>query len=127
MALEQQSDAVTREMKAKAEAMRTTYVDLSRLTIEREIAQLIPETMERRYRLVCIGKRADNKLVCAMEDPQDVFALDDIKIRTKYDVEPVLCHRQHLEDTWPHVYGQDDKWTELIKDASTSSAVELLK
>ncbi|MHB2018719.1 MAG: GspE/PulE family protein [Candidatus Xenobia bacterium] len=127
MALEQQLDALTREMQRKAEAMRTTYVDLSRMTIEREIAQLIPETMARRYRLICIGKRADNKLVCAMEDPQDVFALDDIKIRTKYDVEPVLCHRQHLEDCWPHVYGQDDKWTELIKDASTSSAVELLK
>src|SRR5580658_838004 len=98
-----QTDSLTREMTAMAQSMRTEYVDLSKMSVDKEIANLIPETMAKRYRLLCIGK-VENRLVCAMEDPLDLFALDDLKIKTRYDVQPVLCAKQHLEQTWQAVY-----------------------
>jgi type IV pilus assembly protein PilB len=85
-----------KEMEKRAQRMRVRYVDLSKMTIDRELATLIPEQMCRRYRMICVGK-AEKKLILAMADPVDVFALDDVKIKTGFDAEPVLSAVEDIE------------------------------
>jgi type IV pilus assembly protein PilB len=46
--------------------------------------------MVRKYQLVAIDKK-DNKLVIAMVDPLNFFAVDDVKLYTKMDLETVLA------------------------------------
>ena len=65
-------------------------VDLNKYDVNIEVVTLIPESMVRKYKLVAIDKK-DNKLVIAMVDPLNFFAVDDVKLFTKMDLETVLA------------------------------------
>jgi len=86
-----------------AEVMKIPYVRLSDISIDREIALIIPSSMALRYNLVCIGRK-DNTLIIAMDDPLDVFAIDDIRFRTGYDVESVLSSEEDIKAAHRLIY-----------------------
>lgn len=65
-------------------------VDLNKYDINIDVVTLIPESMVRKYKLIAIDKK-DNKLVIAMVDPLNFFAVDDVKLFTKMDLETVLA------------------------------------
>ncbi|SES71579.1 type II secretion system protein E (GspE) [Natronincola peptidivorans] len=66
------------------------HVVLDNYYIEPEIPRLISEKLARRHSLIPI-KKERGKLVVAMVDPLNIFALDDIRISTGYDVEAVIA------------------------------------
>ncbi|MBC5825684.1 MAG: type II secretion system ATPase GspE [Candidatus Eremiobacteraeota bacterium] len=104
-------------MWARAEELGKIYVDLSNRKIDIEIASLIPESTARRHRLVCIG-RMDKKITLAMSDPTDIFALDDVRIRTGCIPEPVLSFVDDIERANDAVYSTgDSKWQSIVGDA----------
>ncbi|MBM3465746.1 MAG: type II secretion system protein GspE, partial [Armatimonadetes bacterium] len=106
------------ELESRARKMRTQFVDLKKMTIDKEIGNLIPEAMARRYQFVCIGK-LDKKVTLAMADPLDVFAIDDVKIRTGFDVESVLASPDAIELAIKEVYGEDTSWKEVVTMAES--------
>jgi len=64
-------------------------VDLSEVDIPKEIATLIPKHIAQRHGIIPIGKEG-NKLVVAVSDPSNPYAMDDIKVLMGFDVEPVI-------------------------------------
>lgn len=70
-------------------------VDLNKYEINQNIATLIPESIVRKYNLIAIDKR-DNKLIVAMVDPLNFFAIDDVKLFTKMDLEPVIATAEDI-------------------------------
>ncbi|QUH26664.1 type II secretion system ATPase GspE [Serpentinicella alkaliphila] len=74
------------------------HVILDNYYIEPEIPRLISEKLARRHTLIPI-KKDRGKLVVAMADPLNIFALDDIKIATGFDVEPVIATRNDILNT----------------------------
>jgi type IV pilus assembly protein PilB len=54
------------------------------------VAKVIPDHLVQRYNVVPL-KRDGNKLVVAMLDPSNVFALDDLRLVTGFDIDPVLA------------------------------------
>ena len=113
------------EMEAKARSMRVPYVDISSIQIDKEVAAIIPESMARRYSLICIDKK-EKKITLAMGDPLDVFAIDDVRFRTGYDVESVLAKQEDIEAALDFVYGEDTSWKEVISLVEDTS-LELKK
>ncbi len=67
-----------------------TYVDLTKYHIDSEIPILITERLASRHNIIPIAFNKE-KLVVAMVDPLDIFALDDLKLATGYVVEPVIA------------------------------------
>lgn len=65
-------------------------VDLGKYEINSNVATLIPESIVKKYKLIAIDKK-DNKLVVAMSDPLNFFAIDDIKLYTKMNVIPCFA------------------------------------
>lgn len=65
-------------------------VHLARYIISPEVAQLVPEMFARANRVFPIEKTEDY-LTLAMADPLDVFAMDDVRIMTGLEVEPVIA------------------------------------
>ncbi len=65
-------------------------VRLARYIISPDVAQLVPEMFARTNRVFPVEK-TDNCLTLAMADPLDVFAMDDVRIMTGLDVEPVIA------------------------------------
>ena len=57
---------------------------------------LLPEALCRRHLVLPIADR-DGRLVLAMADPGNVFALDDVRTITGRDVEPVVAAAEEIE------------------------------
>ncbi len=112
-------------LEERARIMRTQFVDVRKITIDREIGNIVPEAMARRYQMVCIGK-LEKKLTLAMADPLDVFAIDDVKIRTGYDAEAVLGEPAAIEDSYKNVYGEDNTWKDIVQQAEGLQHVDVL-
>lgn len=72
------------------------HVDLDKYQINPEVATLIPENIVRRYELIAIDKRGNNLLIVAMVDPLNIFAIDDVKLHVKMDIQPVISGREKL-------------------------------
>ncbi|SHH46419.1 GspE/PulE family protein [Tepidibacter thalassicus] len=82
------------------------HVILDKLIIDAEIPLLITESLARRYTLIPIKKR-NGKLVVAMADPLNIFAIDDVKISTGMDVDPVICSEREILNAIDQYYGKE--------------------
>ncbi|MDU5080051.1 type II secretion system protein GspE [Tissierella sp. P1] len=71
------------------------HVDLDKYQINSSVATIIPENIVRRYELIAIDKR-DDILIVAMVDPLNIFALDDVKIFVKSEIQPVISTKEKL-------------------------------
>ena len=121
------------------------FVDLSDYPVDGSAVAKVPEAVCRRHTLLPIGYD-DGKLVVAMADPANVFALDDVKSIGKMDVRPVVAtkadvlaainryHRGDAElDDLTHTLDaanedEDDlgKVKEIVEDAPIVKFVNLL-
>jgi type IV pilus assembly protein PilB len=77
-------------MNVLAESIGWELVDLSEYRIDPAAASLLPEEVALRLLAIPIGFR-DNALVVAMANPTDLFALDDLRVRTNRKVIPVVA------------------------------------
>jgi type IV pilus assembly protein PilB len=112
-------------MWARAEELGKIFVDLANRKIDTEIANIVPEGIARRYHLICIG-RVDKKVTLAMADPTDIFALDDVRLKTGLTPEPVLSYIEDIERALDGIYTSgDSQWQSLISDAE--DGVDIVK
>ncbi len=65
-------------------------INLAQFEIDAPIIKLIPSETAHKYQIVPLS-RAGATLTIAMTDPTNVFAMDDIKFMTGYNVEPVVA------------------------------------
>ena len=65
-------------------------IDLSKYEINSKVVTLIPESIVKKYKLLAIDEK-DGKLIVAMADPLNFFAIDDIKLYTKMNVIPCFA------------------------------------
>ncbi len=79
-------------------------VDLSEVQIDDAVLNLIPRDLCIKYTLIPVS-RSGAKVTVAMADPGNVFALDDIKFSTGYNVEPVVAAESQLITAIDRYYG----------------------
>ncbi|MGZ8593017.1 MAG: GspE/PulE family protein [Actinomycetota bacterium] len=101
---------------ALAEQVGLEFVDLSDYRIDPGIATLIPEPISRRYRAIAIDER-DGKLLVAMSDPANVYALDDIRTITGREVQPVVATANDVEQAIAKFGGMGDQVEALASEA----------
>ena len=73
-------------------------INLAEFEIDGNIIKLIPGKTAKKYQLIPVS-RTGGTLTLAMADPTNVFALDDIKFMTGYNVEPVVASETAIEDS----------------------------
>ena len=77
-------------LRAQAEQLGIPLLELDRVSVDEDVAKTIPQSLVQRYNAVPI-KRTGNRLTVAMVDPSNVFALDDIRLITGYEIDPMLA------------------------------------
>src|SRR4249919_3040805 len=77
---------------------------LAQFDIDPAIIKLIPADTAQKYQILPLS-RAGATLTIAMTDPTNVFAMDDIKFMTGYNVEPVVASETSLEEAIDKYYG----------------------
>jgi type IV pilus assembly protein PilB len=65
-------------------------INLSQFDVDPAIIKLIPTDTAQKYEIIPLS-RSGATLTIAMTDPTNVFAMDDIKFMTGYNVEPVVA------------------------------------
>jgi type IV pilus assembly protein PilB len=72
-------------------------INLTQFEIDPAVIKLIPAETAHKYQIVPLS-RAGATLTIAMTDPTNVFAMDDIKFMTGYNVEPVVASETAVTD-----------------------------
>src|SRR5438093_8725038 len=79
-------------------------IDLSHFEIDPSVIKIVPGEVARKYGVLPVNKTGAT-LTIAMGDPTNVFAMDDIKFMTGYNVEPVVASEMALRKAIDRHYG----------------------
>ncbi len=79
-------------------------IDLASFEIDPAVVKIVPADVARKYGVLPVNKTGAT-LTIAMGDPTNVFAMDDIKFMTGYNVEPVVASEVALRKAIDRHYG----------------------
>ncbi|HET6412586.1 MAG TPA: type IV-A pilus assembly ATPase PilB [Anaeromyxobacter sp.] len=109
-------------------------ISLKDFDIDEEVLKLIPKATAEKHLVVPVN-RAGSSLIVAMSDPSNIFAIDDVKFLTGYNVEVVVASEQAIREAVEKHYaekgpdldevmqGFDDSEVSIIEDAEDSTSV----
>src|SRR5512133_3024717 len=60
-------------------------INLAELEVDAAVIKIIPAEVAQKYQIIPVN-RAGSTLIVAMSDPSNIFAIDDIKFMTGYNV-----------------------------------------
>ena len=80
-------------------------IALGQFEIDPGVIKLVPAETAQKYQIIPLS-RAGATLTIAMTDPTNVFAMDDIKFMTGYNVEPVVASEIAVIDAIQQYYGR---------------------
>jgi len=78
-------------------------ISLAKYRTDPAVARLIPERLARQYHLVALTKFGE-RLVVAMADPLNIFAIDDLKALTQFAIDPVLSPEPEIRRAIEQAY-----------------------
>ena len=94
-------------------------INLKYYEIDPNVIRLIPQDTATRYQVVPLS-RVGSVLTIAMTDPTNVFAMDDVKFMTGFNVEPVVASEAAIADAISRFYGggssNGEELTNLMRD-----------
>ena len=102
-------------------------INLQYFEIDSSVVKLIPEETAKRYQILPLS-RVGASLTIAMVDPTNVFAMDDIKFMTGFNIEPVVASESAIMDAIDKAYGsssQNGNVDELLASMGDEADVEL--
>src|SRR6266511_201983 len=98
-------------------------INLSQFDIDASVIKLIPADTALKYQILPLS-RAGATLTIAMTDPTNVFAMDDIKFMTGYNVEPVVASETAVAEAIQKYYPSLGRNSVLGAPASGPSTLE---
>jgi type IV pilus assembly protein PilB len=94
-------------------------INLKYYEIDPVVIKLIPQDTALRYQVIPLS-RVGSVLTIAMTDPTNVFAMDDIKFMTGFNVEPVVASESAIAEAIGRFYGGSssthEELSSLMKD-----------
>ena len=112
-------------------------VNLEEFEIDPAVIKLIPEDVATKHTVVPVS-RSGSTLILATADPSNIFAIDDIKFLTGYNIEVVVASEQAIKHAIERAYdrsedlsdvmeGFDDSDFEVIQDEDDLDVNELAR
>ena len=94
-----------REMlEGKAQEEGITFVDLDRYSIDASAINLVPERIVKNHTVIPVRKEG-NVLYVAMPNPNNIQAIDDVRMVSRLDVKPVRAVPEAIEEAIRKHYG----------------------
>jgi type IV pilus assembly protein PilB len=107
-------------------------INLARFEIDPSVIKLVPAETAQKYQIIPLS-RAGANLTIAMVDPTNVFAMDDIKFMTGYNVEPVVASETAIMESIEKYYGSvhslqiKEEMDKLVETDDLNEDVEVLE
>jgi type IV pilus assembly protein PilB len=80
-------------------------IALGQFDVDASVVKLVPAETAQKYQIIPLS-RSGATLTIAMTDPTNVFAMDDIKFMTGYNVEPVVASETAVVEAITKYYGR---------------------
>ena len=98
-----------------SEQLGIPHIRVAHYNIPQEVLDEVPETIARQYQMLPVSVTGD-VLTLAMSDPLNIMALDDLRMLTSYEIEPVVAVQSELIDTIEKHYGVGKQSAELYDE-----------
>jgi type IV pilus assembly protein PilB len=102
-------------------------INLKYYEVDASVIKLIPQDTAVRYQIVPLS-RVGSTLTIAMTDPTNVFAMDDIKFMTGFNVEPVVASETAITEAIAKFYGEahsEEELSKVMKDLTGDENADL--
>ncbi len=101
-------------------------INLQHFEIDASVIKLIPADVARKYNILPVNKTGAT-ITIAMADPTNVFAMDDIKFMTGYNVEPVVASELGIKAAIDNYYGSTSslELKRVMEDLQQSESADL--
>ena len=106
------------------------YVNIRNYTIDRKVLELIPEEIARKHLIIPLF-RIEDVLTIAMDDPSDIFAVDEVELllsKSKFSVEALIALIESIRDAIDQWYGVGElrkKISEVLDEELAGREIEL--
>jgi type IV pilus assembly protein PilB len=123
-----------------AQQIGIPYVDFTEHRPDPRAVAVVPKDLATRYTLMPVEFDDNDRLIVAMADPQNVLAIDDLRILTGYDVTPGIATRDDILNAIEEYYhtgesrsidqdllGEDDSGSDLSKLSEVTSDAPIVK
>jgi len=97
--------------------------DIGKAFIDPEIARSIPKEVAKKYNLIPFGEK-DGKLLVAMSDPLNIFAVDDISFITQKQIQPFIAGYEDIEKAI-ELYFSKQSTDKALEDLKKEYKVEI--
>ena len=98
-------------------------INLQFFEIDHNVVKLIPQDTARKHQILPLS-RVGASLTIAMVDPTNVFAMDDIKFMTGFNIEPVVASESSIMERIEQAYAAPEKEQENLDEIMASMGDE---
>jgi type IV pilus assembly protein PilB len=101
-------------------------INLDHFEIDASVIKLINADVARKYNILPVNKTGAT-ITIAMADPTNVFAMDDIKFMTGYNVEPVVASELGIKAAIDNYYGTTSslELKKVMEDLQSAESADL--
>jgi type IV pilus assembly protein PilB len=101
-------------------------INLDHFEIDASVIKLINADVARKYNILPVNKTGAT-ITIAMADPTNVFAMDDIKFMTGYNVEPVVASELGIKAAIDNYYGTTSslELKKVMEDLQSADSADL--
>src|SRR6266852_2416322 len=90
-------------------------INLKDFDIDPEIIKLVPKDVAEKHLVIPVN-RAGPSLIVAMSDPSNIYAIDDLKFLTGYNIEVVVAPEVAIDEASVRDYEKQTSYAEVLGD-----------
>ncbi len=105
--------------------LNVPLIKLSEIEVKDEMLNIIPPELAQKYEVIPFDRRGKT-LKVATVNPLDVFALDDIRFKTGYEIEPYIATEKSVKKILEDHYKTKALEDEVMDEMESEEALELV-
>jgi type IV pilus assembly protein PilB len=90
-------------------------INLSDFEIDTGVLKLVPKEVAMKHMVVPVN-RAGATLIVAMSDPSNIFAIDELKFLTQYNIEPVVAAESAIDEAIRRYYDRGPDLGQMLDE-----------
>ncbi len=99
------------------------HIQLYRQKIEPKVINMIPQRLAEQHTVLPLRVEG-SKLIVAMADPLDYFAIDELRMSTGFRIEPTLASKDELQRAINRYYGLQENVEQILQNLQAQGTDE---
>ena len=103
---------------AQAQRLGLDFVELVERDIDHDVVALVPEKVLRKHGAIPLRISRSQHLVVAMSDPSNLYALEDLRIISGYQITPVVATEDEIRNLQAKLFATGERITKILEEAA---------